>query len=147
MEKRGVNNIALEGLKDLKPGEGVSFGDTTYEYGADLNTPGTPLIDPGTGKTVAIRVFQYKMNPEKRNRFPADRQSIFNSHSKEISRILWGDGLRPFDGAAPRVIVDRKKGMYQIFVPCESRSGVVFIDKPENLSTALAKGRSTPNKS
>ena len=147
MEKRGVNKITTEGLEELKPGEGVDVGGTKYEYGADLNTQGTPLIDPGTGKTVAIRVFQYKIDPGKRREFPNDRQVIFNSHVREISRILWGDGLRPFDGAAPRVIVDRKKGMYQIFVPCESRSGVVFIDKPENLSTALAKGRSTPNKS
>ena len=130
-------------MEDLKPGDGVQVGDTKYEYGADLSTEGTPLIDPGVGKTVSIRVFQFKINPQKLKDFPADKQLIFNSHAKQISTILWGDGLIPFESINPRVIIDLKKGFYNIFVPCEAKRDVMFMEKPKNLSE-LVKGNSTP---
>ena len=130
-------------MEDLKPGDGVQVGDTKYEYGADLSTEGTPLIDPGVGKTVSIRVFQFKINPQKLKDFPADKQLIFNSHAKQISTILWGDGLIPFESINPRVIIDLKKGFYNIFVPWEAKRDVMFMEKPKNLSE-LVKGNSTP---
>lgn len=138
MEKRikGINKIDIEG--EFKPGEGVDG----YEYGADLNTTGVPLIDPGTGKTVSIRTFQFKMNPDpkvKRN-FP-DKQTLFNAHAKQITTILWGDGLRPLEEFAPRVIIDIKKGFYKIFVPCEARLNTLFVESPKNLTKELVKER------
>ena len=130
-------------MEDLKQGDGVKVGDTKYEYGADLSTEGTPLIDPGVGKTVSIRVFKFKINQKKLKDFPADKQLIFNSHAKQISTILWGDGLIPFESINPRVIIDLKKGFYNIFVPCEAKRDVMFMEKPKNLSE-LVKGNSTP---
>jgi|SRR3990167_1949890 len=127
--------VDVKGLENLKPGEGVEG----YEYGSQLSTEGMPLIDPGIGKTISIRVFQFKMNPTKRRDFPMDRQLIFNAHAKQISTILWGDGLIPLETNAPRVIIDKKKGFYQIFVPCEAKRGVMFMDKPKNLTEELAK--------
>lgn len=142
MAQRGTNTVDIEGkLEDLKPGTGVDAGDMKLDYGADLQTEGAPLIDPGTGKTVSIRVFQFKMNPEKIKSFPNDKQAIFNSHAKQIATILWGDGLMPLDGVSPRVIIDRKKALYNIFVPCEARMNVMWIDKPKNLSEELIKGK------
>ena len=85
--------IDVEG--ELKPGEGVQIDqDTKYEYGSRLETEGIPLIDPGEGKIVSIRVFDFKMNPALKD-FPIDKQLIFNTHAKQISTILWGDGLKP----------------------------------------------------
>ena len=129
-----MNEISIEGdLENLKPGEGVEG----YEYGADLHTEGVPLIDPGTGKTVSIRTFTFRMNPIQKDY--SNKQSIFNSHAKQIKTILWGDGLIPYEAVSPRVIVDTKKKIYNIFVPCEAKSGVLFIDKPRNLSEELLK--------
>ena len=129
--------IDVEG--ELKPGEGVQIDqDTKYEYGSRLETEGIPLIDPGEGKIVSIRVFDFKMNPALKD-FPIDKQLIFNTHAKQISTILWGDGLKPLESNPPRVIIDRKRGSYQIFVPCEARLGVGFVDKPVNLTQELAK--------
>lgn len=138
---KGTNTIDVEGLKDLNPGSGVRIGDTKYEYGASLETEGTPLIDPGTGKTVSIRVFHFKMEPSRVKSFPVnDKQAIFNSHATQIKTILWGDGLIPIEGISPRVIVDKKKMAYNIFVPCEARLNVMWADRPKNLSVELAKG-------
>jgi hypothetical protein len=127
-------------MADLKPGEGIEVDDkTNYEFGADLSTEGVPLVDPGSGKTVSIRVFTFKINPEKVKSFPSDKQALFNAHAKQIETILWGDGLRPFDSNPPRVIINLKKGIYQIFVPCEAKRDVTFTDKPKNLSELLKK--------
>lgn len=126
--------------KELKPGDGVKIDDKTkYEYGADLQTEGTPLIDLGIGKTVSIRTFTFRMNPKTKDF--SNKQEIFNSHAKQISTILWGDGLRPYEAANPRLIINKKKKMYQIFVPCEAKSGVLFVDKPRNLSEMMLKSR------
>lgn len=141
-KEQNVIRANIDGIENLKAGEGVKIAeDTKYEYGANLSAEGVPLIDPGTGKTISIRVFIFKIDPKKIRNFPIDKQLLFNSHAKQISTILWGDGLIPFDGALPRVIINLKDGFYQIFVPCEARRGVMFMDKAKNLSEELAKGK------
>lgn len=146
MEER-IEKVTIDGkLSDLKPGEGVSVGDTKYEYGADLTAPSVPLIDPGTGKTVSIRTFTFKMNPKKIKEFAhVDKQALFNAHAKQITTMLWGDGLIPLDGNSPRVIIDRKRSLYQIFVPCEARLNTMWMDKPKNLSETLNTKLDTAN--
>ena len=132
----GTNEISIEGdLKNLKPGESVEG----YDYGADLHTDGVPLIDPGTGKTVSIRTFIFRMNPLTKDF--SDKQILFNSHAKQIATILWGDGLVPYEAASPRIVINKKKKIYQIFVPCEAKSGVLFMDKPSNLSEMLKSNK------
>ena len=59
------NRIKIEGFGHLKPGEGVKVDDTNYEYGADLHTESTPLIEPGTGNPVSIRVFEFRITQER----------------------------------------------------------------------------------
>lgn len=130
--------VDVKGLENLKPGEGVEG----YEYGSQLETEGVPLIDPGGGPVNVIRVFSFRMNPEK-NDF-TNKQVIFNAHAKQIETLLWGDGLRPLDNISPRVILNSKKGFYQIFVPCGAAKGVIFSEKhrnPELLHKQLAKGK------
>jgi len=134
------DKISVEGdLADLKAGSGISVdNNTTYEYGADLHTEGAPIIDPAEGRTISIRLFEFKMNPGLKIRH-LDKQQVFNSHASQIKTILWGDGLRPLDEVGPRVILNKKKGTYQIFVPCEARRDVLFIEKPRSLSEQLTK--------
>lgn len=131
-------------MAELKPGKGITFDDgTKYEYGADLDTQGVPVIDPGEGKANVIREFIFKINPEKIKEFPDDKQVIFNTNARQIAHVLWGDGLRPIDGISPRVIIDRKRGFYRIFVPCEGAKGLLFTERPKNLSEELLKSNST----
>lgn len=135
MEER----VDIEG--ELKAGDGIKVSDDTkYEYGADLATDGAPVIDPGTGKAVSIRLFEFKMNPQLvESSLPLDKQEIFNAHAKQISTIMWADGLAPLDTVAPRVIIDMKRERYLIFVPCEARIGTTFAELPKNLSQELSK--------
>lgn len=140
MAKRDID-ATITGMENLKPGDGVQVGDTKYEYGASLQTEGTPLIDPGKGKTVSIRVFHFKMDPAKVKDFPIDKQEVFNAHATQIKHILWGDGLIPLEGVSPRVRINKRMKYYNIFVPCEARLGVSWIEKPKNLTELLAKGK------
>ena len=133
-------------MEELKPGNGVFVGDTKYEYGANLDTQGMPLIDPGIGQTVSIRTFSFKMDPNKIRDFP-DRQALFNSHARQIKTILWGDGLIPLEEVAPRVIIDMKKHLYHFYIPCKARREVLFMEKPKNLSEELLKSNSTTHRS
>lgn len=133
----------IENLESLKAGDGVQIGDTKYDYGADLSTEGTPVIDPGLGKAVSIRVFEFKANPGV-NTLTIDKQALFNSHAKQIATILWGDGWRPLEEVPPRVIIDSSG--YKIFVPCEARIGTTIIEKPKNLSEELTKSNKNKRK-
>lgn len=126
-----IEKGTIEGFENLTPGEGVEG----YEYASELSTDGAQIIDPGYGKTVTIRDFHFSMNPAVKE-LP-DQQSLFNAHAKQISTILWADGLIPVDSVAPRVIINKKKHLYHIFVTCEARMNQVFIDKPKNLSEHL----------
>lgn len=137
MEER----VNIEGLENLKPGEGVKVDEETkYEYGATLESDKAQIIDQGIGKKVLIRIFEFTMNPLLKN-MPIDRQDLFNNHAKQIATILWGDGLRPLDSIPPRVILDREKNIYRIFVTCEAKTGTMFADKTRNLSEELKQNR------
>ncbi len=132
---KGTNTINVEGdINELDTSSKIDG----YEYGADLATEGVRLEDPGTGKTNTIRVFEFKINPDRKvlNNFP-DQQTLFNAHSKQIMTILWGDGLRPLEGVPPRVIINRKKMTYQIFVPAEANNSTMFIETPVSLNKQL----------
>ena len=123
--------VDIKGLENLKKGTGVDVGDNTkYEYASELATDNMPLIDPGGGGVVVIRVFHFKMNPEKKH-FPG-KQALFNSHARQIEHSLWGDGLRPLESNSPRVIIDSKRGFYKIMVPCIAAKGVIFSEKDRN---------------
>lgn len=133
-----VSDLTVEGAEHLEKGEGIRIdSDTSYDTVGEFEAKSEPLIDPGTGKPIAIRVFEFKMNPlAAKTGFP-DNQTLFNAHAKQISTILWGDGLSPVDNIPPRVIIDKERLSYRILVTCEGRLGVSFIDKPRNLTEVL----------
>lgn len=107
---------------------------TGQEIGVDSNIP---LIDAGTGKPYIIRQFEFSFNPEmakkiQDKKYPAPtKQELFNSNWRQIQVMLWGDGLVPYQGVEPRMIVGKKK--YKIILLCEPRTGVVVANKPRTL--------------
>lgn len=130
-------DVNVEGdLNELKAGNGISIGDTKYEYAADLHAENAPLVDPATGKTVLIRAFNFQINPELKD-FDIDKQELFNHHARQIQTLLWADGLQPMSDIPPRVIINIEKSVYNIFVACESRLSTVFADKPRALTQQL----------
>jgi len=76
-----AQRIDIQDIEHLKPGEGVRLDDNTkYEFGADLESDKAAILDTGEGKSVVIRVFGFKMNPEIKN-FTNDKQAILSIFS------------------------------------------------------------------
>jgi len=105
-------------------------------YGASLQSPTTPLIDPASGKPLIIRSFDFRMNPEVKQM--PNKQELFSAHSKQIMSLLWGDGFRPYEGASPRVAIDMKRRTYRIVVVAEPRLNTTVIETPRSLSQMLS---------
>ncbi len=106
--------------------------------GSQLETETTPLIDEGSGQTVIIRIFEFKINPELKE-FPKDLQALFNAHAKQIEVSLWGEGLVPVTEIGPRVVIGKKKGKgtYRIFVTCQRKSALGYSLKVEGKTKKL----------
>lgn len=136
-KKSGMDKGTIEGMENLKAGEGIEG----YEYASSLDTEGTQINDPALGQTRVIRGFEFKMNPEMIKYFPSDRQVLFNNHAKQMTTILWGDGLVPIEDIPPRVIINRKRRTYQIFIPCQAKRDTLFVDKPKSLQEQLKTKR------
>ena len=140
IESGETDKVIVEGnLNELKGGEGVDG----YDHAANLEAQSDPLVDLVAGRPLAIRSFEFSMNPDIELQFPSDPQVLFNTHARQISTILWADGLKPFDQVPPRVIINHKAKKYQIFVPCEARTGVIFADKPRSLTQQLTNKNAT----
>lgn len=105
-------------------------------YGAKLEAEPTPLVDPGVGKPVVIREFSFKMNPEVK--LPPSKQELFNAHAFQIKTLLWGDGLVPYEGASPRVTIDKRKRSYRIIIVAEPRLNTTVIETPQSLTKMLS---------
>lgn len=131
--------------EEAKQGLGETFSVQAEEgwQGQEIHAKSTPLIDPGTGKAVIIRVFEFSKNPE----FKADlsQQEIFNLHWGQIKTLLWSDGLEANKDIEPRVV--HKDLKYQIFITCvpRLRHGIreTLLDIPQKLGEMLKNNKKT----
>lgn len=103
-------------------------------------------MDEGDGKTIVIRSFDFKANPQAfKDRIPS-KQELFNSHLKQIEVILWKDGLKIMTDVQPKLILEKKNKGYRIVVGAEPEKGQLIRsldnDKYQTLSQA-AHGRYT----
>lgn len=115
-------------------------------YGATLETPGTQMVDSGTGKPYILRTFEFAINPKvakemRDKKQTMDKQQLFNSHWPQIRLMLMSDGLVANEDVPPRVVVGKKrgKGKYRIFVLCEPKAGVAVVDKVATLQDLFKK--------
>lgn len=114
---------------------GVQAGDNSW-VGEQISTQSDPMIDPGVGKPYVLRTFEFSKNPEFKGKI--NKQEIFNKHWRQISTILWGDGLVPVEDINPRVEFT-KNGNYRIFILAEARLNTLVVDKPKTLQQILKK--------
>lgn len=119
-------------------GESFSTHDDKYSWeGQEVQVNSDPVIDPGTGETVLMRVFDFGANPEALKRDKPSKQQIFDNHIKQIQTMLWSDGLEPMKELNPLIQVSKKKEKYRIILWCRARAGVVWSDKPQNLQDIM----------
>lgn len=90
--------------------------------------------DEGTGIPVIIRCFEFGVNLAAFRDRPPTHQELFNSHLKGLEMHLWRDGMILFDEVQPRVVFNKKKTKYQIFIGALPARGHVLLDKPQTLS-------------
>ena len=126
----------MDGIENKFELEG---GDNKW-YGQDIKAESDPIIDPGTGKSVVLRVFEFGVNPKtarelREKKIKLSKQDLFNAHWPQIRALIWGDGMVANQDVDPRVIVGRKS--YRIFVLCEPRMGVMVNDKHRNAKDIL----------
>lgn len=100
--------------------------------------------DEGFGKTIVVRSFDFKANPQGfRERTPS-KQELFSVHAKQIEECLWADGLQPMPDVHIQVILSKRRDGYRIVVGAEPRQGQIITrrdqDKIQTLSQA-AHGR------
>lgn len=95
--------------------------------------------DLGSGDAVIIRVFEFSANPDVFKRHTPTKQELFNYHAKGIEVMLWQDGLTVVPEVAPRVVVNKKKTKYHIFVGAMPSKGHLLNVVPQTLTDVMAK--------
>lgn len=105
--------------------------DGTQWTGEEVETKSDPVLDPGSGKKIVLRQFEYAWNPEVKDK--PSKQEVFNLHAREIRNFLWRDGLRIIETEAPRMIVNDQG--YRIFITCEPVGAL--LENAQNLTELL----------
>lgn len=100
--------------------------------------------DEGDGKTIVVRSFDFKANPQAFKERTPSKQELFNAHAKQIEVILWKDGLKVMPDVKPQLILSKQRNHYRIVVGAEPEKGHLInslvLDKQQTLSQA-AHGR------
>lgn len=137
MTKQSTSGDKVHTMKTDNGSLGESFSihdENKHKWeGQEVQVNSDPIIDPGTGETVLMRVFDFGANPENLKRDKPTKQQIFDSHIKQIQTMLWSDGLEPMKELNPLIQVSKKKEKYRIILWCRARSGVTWADSPLNL--------------
>ena len=112
--------------------EGVDFKIGNEKWtGQEVTANSDPVLDPGSGRKIVVRQFEYAWNPEMKDK--PSKQEVFNLHAREIRNFLWRDGLRIIDTEAPRMIVNEQG--YRIFITCEPVGAL--LETAQNLTELL----------
>lgn len=100
--------------------------------------------DQGDGKTIVVRSFDFKANPQAFKERTPSKQELFNAHAKQIEVVLWKDGLKVMPDVKPQLMLSKNRNFYRIVVGAEPIKGNLISsldqDKFQTLSQA-AHGR------
>lgn len=85
-------------------------------------TDGVRIEDPGTGKPIIMRSFEYRYPPNGLK--PTKEQLLTPAYIQHLENGLWADGLEMI---LPPKVVFYKKG-FRIFATCQEKKGM-FIPR------------------
>ncbi len=97
-------------------------------YGKEDQTDENLMHDKGTGDTIVMRFFPFKMNPELKV-LPTKEQILTPEYVKYLKTQLWADGLRAV--TEPTVKID--KDTFTIGVACHAVNGQVITEEAKYL--------------
>lgn len=81
------------------------------------NTDGVRIEDPGVGKPIILKHFEYRYPPGQKR--PRVDELLTPSYIKHLENGLWADGMEMI--APPRVVFYRKG--FRIFATCQLKRG------------------------
>ena len=90
--------------------------------------------DLGTGRPVIMRTFTFKVNKEAFKAHIPTKQDLFNFHAKGIELSLWKDGLVYAEEYEPRLLFNKKRTHYTIFIVATPSRSNVLLETPQTLS-------------
>lgn len=130
-----VHNSTLDGKESV-----VNYDVKQGEVHSDVHLED----DEGSGKTIVVRSFDFRANPQAFREYTPSKQELFNAHAKQIEEYLFADGLQVMPDVKPQLILSKKREGYRIVVGAEPRQGQIITrrdqDKIQTLSQA-AHGR------
>ncbi len=89
--------------------------------------------DKGTGDAYILRTYEFGTNPEFLMKMP-DAQTIFDSHMRGISGMLWSDGMTPVTDLEPKIIFSKDRRKYLIMVWAKPSIGQTILETTKTLS-------------
>lgn len=96
-----------------------------------LETEPVRLEDPGTGKPVILRRFEFQLPP---GVLEINKALLIKEHVKRLEVFLWKDEL---EMVLPPKLVLEKNGAFSIFATCQSKKGSLILSKPQLIQDAI----------
>lgn len=114
----------------------VKYSNENWDDVSNIEAQSTTVLedDRGHGGAAIIRMFEFAANPEAFKQHTPTKQELFNYHAKGIEIQLWADGFNVMPEVEPRVILNKRKTKYSIFVGAQPRAGMTVLEKPRTLS-------------
>ena len=116
----------MDDFKGLAPKE--------YNWETNQISFNEPVVDLREGKPAILRFYTFKFNPAIKKR--PSKQELFRASAKQITDMLWKDGLIERRDIAPRVSIGQNG--YTVYVTAEARQGVMINDKIRSLNEVLS---------
>lgn len=95
--------------------------------------------DTGTGEAIILRFFDFGADPLVFKDHKPSAQELFNGHIKGIEALLWGDGLKPYEGVEPRLMFSKDKKFYRFIIACKPTIGSSILETPQTLTDLITK--------
>ena len=97
-------------------------------FGKEDQTDENLMHDKGTGETIVMRFFPFKMKPGL-EQLPTREQLLTPDYVKHLKTLLWADGLR----AVTEPTVKIEKDSVTIGVACKATNGQVITEEAKYL--------------
>lgn len=90
-------------------------------YASSMEAEGQKIEDPGTGRPIIVRRFQFMYGPQHKG-VPTKEQVLTPEYIKYLENFLWADNLEMV--MHPRVVYE--KGGFSVFATCQAKKGNII---------------------
>jgi hypothetical protein len=97
---------------------GLDTPDKDGWYAGNMETEGHRIDEPGTGKPIILRRFQYARNPAIKRK-PTKEDVLTPGYIKYLENGLWADNMEMI--MEPKVVIDKKH--ITVFATCQAKKG------------------------